>query len=386
MNSSKTWSPMILPTVLSIWLITVTAAMIMVYQRSSRCDDCKRYSQDIKSAYTYAKQQTNLSTDELLKDLVTCLEGHFKSESDARVRRALPDGFTSASFSTLLLNFLKSLIQETLENVCGSSDKVCLPGPKGPKGEQGLPGWPGYKGERGSGGEPGRQGRGGRMGPMGVKGVQGQKGDMGVRGPEGDTGRKGERGFKGEKGNAGEKGSMGSKGEVGPPGYKGEKGITGSIGLPGVKGGVGSGGLPGQKGEKGERFPIPLHLLPSECSHYDVLDEPWRNVSVTNDGNNAYCDQSAMSPGWKRFSDSIGGAMPENCPYSDNLCGTHAPGWLNGIHPSTVGETTNMEVCFYYSGSCCNWQTYIDVTNCDLYYVYNLPSPPACSLVYCSNG
>ena len=31
-------------------------------------------------------------------------------------------------------------------------------------------------------------------------------------------------------------------------------------------------------------------------------------------------------------------------------CGTHAPGWLNGAHPQTTGETVTQTVCFNWVG------------------------------------
>ena len=212
--------------------------------------------------------------------------------------------------------------------------------------------------------------------------MKGVKGDVGGGGQKGDTGMKGERGVNGEKGIAGEKGSMGDKGELGSPGYKGEKGMTGGTGLRGVKGENGNDGEKGQKGEKGVQFEFP-----PECSNYDLLDEQWRKVSIVNDGSGLRCDRNEMSPGWKRFSDNIGGRMPESCPDSVRRCGTLAPGWLNGTHPTVVGQKTAMQVCFYWlQKGCCQLQASVEVTNCGLYYVYNLPTPPSCDLVYCGNA
>ena len=145
-------------------------------------------------------------------------------------------------------------------------------------------------------------------------------------------------------------------------------------------------GEKGQKGEKGMQFQLPRSMLPSECSNYDVLDEPWRKVSIVNDGSDLKCDQRYMSPGWKRFSDSIGGKMPESCPDSVRRCGTDAPGWLNGAYSTVVGQKSSMQVCFKWDGNCCRFQASVTVTNCGLYYVYNLPTPSTCSLVYCGNA
>ena len=384
MTSDKTGRYWVVSTLLSVWLLGVTAAAIMAYVQSSRCRDCKPCSQDVDGAQF--RQQSNSSTDELLNELLKCLADRLDVGSDVRVRRSLPTSLSSASSSTLLFSLLDSLIQDSLGKVCRSSDKVCLPGPEGRKGEQGQPGWPGYKGEKGSAGVPGGQGVAGKLGPRGVQGMKGVKGDVGGGGQKGDTGMKGERGVNGEKGIAGEKGSMGDKGELGSPGYKGEKGMTGGIGLRGVKGENGSDGEKGQKGEKGVQFQLPSSMLPSECSNYEVLDEPWRKVSIENDGKEDKCDKRTMSAGWKRFADSIGGEMPDSCPASRNRCGTDAPGWLNGSHPIVVGQKTAMRICFRYSVHCCWQKVSVEVTNCGLYYVYNLPKPPICNLVYCGNA
>ena len=94
-----------------------------------------------------------------------------------------------------------------------------------------------------------------------------------------------------------------------------------------------------------------------------ALDEPWRKVSVTNDGNENKCDK-LMSPGWKRFADSIG----ESCPKSLYRCGLDWPGWLNGAHPTVVGQNTTMEVCFKSKYGCCashrGIHAIVEVINC----------------------
>ena len=351
---------------LTVWLVSVTASCAE-YKRAQRSED--ELGQFLQSS--------NLSRDELLDDLVKRLVDGLKFGGNSRVRRSNPTSLSSASSSTLLFNLLDNLIQDSIGKVCRSADKVCLPGPKGQKGEQGQAGWPGYKGENGSPGVAGGQGVAGKQGPRGVQGMKGVKGDVGVGGKKGDTGMKGERGIKGERG------SMGSKGELGLPGYKGEKGGRGTTGLRGVKGEKGGGG---EKGQKGVQFQLPSSLLPSECSNYDVLDEPWRKLEVSiRSGYGLRCDKT-MSVGWKRFADSIGGKMPDSCPVSRFRCSTNAPGWLNGSHPTVVGQKTAMKVCFRFYGRCCFVQVSVEVTNCGAYYVYNLRNPPTCFLAYCASG
>ena len=76
--------------------------------------------------------------------------------------------------------------------------------------------------------------------------------------------------------------------------------------------------------------------------------------------------------------------MPEVC-VPNNHCGTQAPGWLNGKHPSAADGIVSRQVCYGWVG-CCNWANYIDVRNCTGFYVYRLQPSPACNLGYCGNG
>ena len=76
--------------------------------------------------------------------------------------------------------------------------------------------------------------------------------------------------------------------------------------------------------------------------------------------------------------------MPTSC-VPINRCGTHAPGWLSGGHPSS-GQIRSVKVCFHWSNNCCRWHTYIRVRNCGGFYVYEFKRPPACHLRYCGNS
>ena len=121
------------------------------------------------------------------------------------------------------------------------------------------------------------------------------------------------------------------------------------------------------------------------CRSYTLLKDAWRKKSNTNQSQ-IRCDRNIIKFGWHRFDPSIGGKMPDSCV--DRLrCSTHASGWLEGGHPSTVGAEVSRRVCFNWGGSCCNWSTYVKVVNCGSYFVYNFYQfPNACSLVYCSDA
>ena len=119
-----------------------------------------------------------------------------------------------------------------------------------------------------------------------------------------------------------------------------------------------------------------------ECSSYRFLNETDRAMSY-NKRSPLVCDRGLS--GWYRFGGKAGNQMPESC-VPKLRCGTHAPGWLNGSHPSVAVGAVRRKVCFHWGNGCCQWSTYIEVRNCSGFYVYKLHRPPACTLRYCGNG
>ena len=77
--------------------------------------------------------------------------------------------------------------------------------------------------------------------------------------------------------------------------------------------------------------------------------------------------------------------MPTSC-VPKHYCGTDAPGWLNGSHPTIVGQIVNSKVRFHWGGSCCNWHANIQIKKCNGFYVYKLVRTPGCSLRYCGSA
>ncbi|XP_078576488.1 uncharacterized protein LOC144862096 [Branchiostoma floridae x Branchiostoma japonicum] len=113
---------------------------------------------------------------------------------------------------------------------------------------------------------------------------------------------------------------------------------------------------------------------------YRVLDEAWRNV---NHGYVNQCD-SGFNGEWYRFMGPAGSQMPTQRPATTHVCGTHAPMWLNGAHPTVGAGEVSRQVCAYWGGNPCRWQVTIQVKACPAgYYVYKLPRAPECSLAYC---
>ena len=117
---------------------------------------------------------------------------------------------------------------------------------------------------------------------------------------------------------------------------------------------------------------------------YKILNSIDRRVGYTGQSP-LRCDQPERGPfteGWYRFTGAAGERMPTKCP-AKNRCGTHAPGWLQGGHPTVAQGIVSRKVCYHWSSSCCNWSNDIKVKNCGAFYVYELKRTPVCSLRYC---
>ncbi|XP_078665032.1 uncharacterized protein LOC144907615 [Branchiostoma floridae x Branchiostoma belcheri] len=122
------------------------------------------------------------------------------------------------------------------------------------------------------------------------------------------------------------------------------------------------------------------------CSNYTTLSDAWRNVQDVNDGSAGRCDRTFAGE-WYRFTGSAGNAMLTVAPPGVNRCGTDAPMWMKGQHPTLADGEVSRQACAYWQGNTCNWQTTIQVRACSAgYYVYKLPAPPACRLTYCGSS
>ncbi|CAH1247231.1 PKD1L3 [Branchiostoma lanceolatum] len=149
---------------------------------------------------------------------------------------------------------------------------------------------------------------------------------------------------------------------------------------------------PGMRGRYvGVRLPGPSRILqlcevqvyPDPCSEgvYRVLNEAWRNVNHGVD--TFHCDDGFRGE-WFRFMGPAGSVMPTQRPATTHVCGTYAPMWMNGAHPTAADGVVSRQVCEYWSGNPCRWETTIQVKACPAgYYIYKLPRAPACDLAYC---
>ncbi|XP_060568567.1 oncoprotein-induced transcript 3 protein-like [Ruditapes philippinarum] len=98
------------------------------------------------------------------------------------------------------------------------------------------------------------------------------------------------------------------------------------------------------------------------------------------------CDMH-LQPGWYRFTQGLNGSMPVKIPttcVSEYHCGTHAPFWMNGTHPTVADDIVVKQICGSISMNCCRYESTIRVKNCGAFYVYELKPTIGCSMAYCA--
>ncbi|KAK1793720.1 hypothetical protein P4O66_001457 [Electrophorus voltai] len=121
------------------------------------------------------------------------------------------------------------------------------------------------------------------------------------------------------------------------------------------------------------------------CYHYTVLDQAWRATNFST--KNVACDKRVNWRGWYRlFYRGRSIQMPELCIKKER-CGTHAPLWLAGGHPSLCDGIVTRRVCGHWNNNCCAFKSPpIKVKACKgNYYVYQFVQPKACHLAYCAD-
>ncbi|XP_049329391.1 alpha-tectorin-like [Astyanax mexicanus] len=123
------------------------------------------------------------------------------------------------------------------------------------------------------------------------------------------------------------------------------------------------------------------------CYNYSILDEPWRATNSPNYWWGLHCDQYISWNGWYRLLHQGNNVrMPDSC-VNENMCGTHAPLWLNGPHPRLEDGVVSRQVCGSWNGACCFFNSSpIQVKACPGdYYVYEFVRPITCHLAYCAD-
>ena len=121
-----------------------------------------------------------------------------------------------------------------------------------------------------------------------------------------------------------------------------------------------------------------------ECFGYSILSDAWRNSS-----NGAakffHCDQN-LPDVWYRFAPPAGVRMATSCiaPYH---CGTHAPVWMKGNHPTASEGIVSRDVCGSWTRGCCQIKHTVKVRLClGSFYIYKFGRLPHCTLAFCGTG
>lgn len=122
------------------------------------------------------------------------------------------------------------------------------------------------------------------------------------------------------------------------------------------------------------------------CYNYSQLNNPFRSIAyvATVGVDTMICDVDIIS-GWYRFVNEVGGKMPE-FKIDKYHCGTVAPIWMQGPHPSEADGVVYRTACVNFNdmfGGCLSFT--MQVKNCSSFYVYYLVPPPfGCNMAYCA--
>ena len=122
------------------------------------------------------------------------------------------------------------------------------------------------------------------------------------------------------------------------------------------------------------------------CDTYDTLNNPFRSIGyVATPGVDPMVCDSNLKAGWYRFINEVGGRMPET-KITKYHCGTFAPIWMRGSHPSVANGTVRRTACINFNeldDGCLPLG--IEVKNCnDSYFVYHLVRTLGCPMAYCA--
>ena len=126
---------------------------------------------------------------------------------------------------------------------------------------------------------------------------------------------------------------------------------------------------------------------------YKNLTDSWRKITGSSGSSSGrtYCDHDDDQfdgNTWFRFVEQAGTKVP-TAPPSKYACKTSAVGWMEGAHPTSVGQIVSRKMCFCWDSTCQWSNTNTKVTACrdydgQLFYLYQFKKPPSCSLAYCA--
>ena len=116
---------------------------------------------------------------------------------------------------------------------------------------------------------------------------------------------------------------------------------------------------------------------------YTKLNNPRRSInSIWKSGQQPLCDRS-LPWGWYRFTSYVGGQMPTSLVRQYH-CGTVAPIWIQGKHPSVADGAVTRKACINFFGIGCAQSFDIKIKKCSSFYVYFLRPTYSCAVAYCA--
>ena len=136
-------------------------------------------------------------------------------------------------------------------------------------------------------------------------------------------------------------------------------------------------------------FTVHSSLEASYCHNvkYITIDDPRRSTAYNSSNSPKICDRTIIqNNAWYRFLSAAGGEMPMTKPVP-NSCGTVAPIWMNGSHPTVEEGPVARKACVNAPTRLplgCGYHYDIRVRNCSGYYIYQLKSPQHCYSGYCA--
>ena len=135
-----------------------------------------------------------------------------------------------------------------------------------------------------------------------------------------------------------------------------------------------------------------LNLEIVGCNDYKILNEAERNHQFKTPDGSWWCDRTGWSgkkspqwhgDDWYRFL-SPAGTRIASSPPGHEYCGTWASGWMQGSHPTSLGETVTRTVCFQWGSNTCYSSSEIKVRNCGHFFLYRLVNTYSCYDGYCA--
>lgn len=129
---------------------------------------------------------------------------------------------------------------------------------------------------------------------------------------------------------------------------------------------------------------------PCVTKQYITISDVRRSILNKYDvgsGDPLLCDRNFIKDDtWYRFQSLAGGKMPTKDPGFWH-CGTFAPIYLNGVHPTSTNVEVNAKACVnlpFTPPKGCSVQYDIKIINCGAFFLYKLKEPRQCSLAYCA--